>query len=703
MTVSEEKTKKKKKRSSVDRKSDERGTKKKNKDGPDKGLKRAESKKKLKKNKSDGSLNKKTKKKKAKKDIASSSDAEDDDDEFLPDSPLRDRSSRPSLKKANSLSDLNRSTSLGGGSGHDASSTHSSRSRGGPARNKGGRGSNPPGRGVLRSASVSIMDRPGPRPGALSRSNSHRDVSSRPSLTRGHSLSVLNRSTGLESSSAHSTRRSSRSRGGPSRNMGGRGSHPGRGILRSTSVSVMDRPSPRPGALSRANSFGGGLSRPSLGPRQPSFMRKSRQHANNDLGPRPTGQVAERLNMDGQVSSTHSSGSGSGRPSLARSKSSQSSKRLMAMDGAIVPVNSGGSSHGDRPRLGRSKSRISSARMEMDGTIASTRSGGSGRPSLADTKSSQSFASMSLSMRSLDVGFIDDPKWKQVLRFCKILPPTPDEQPIQRKQRIFIWLSMILDFIAALVSMTTYDGVTTCCGVPIFDIASAVINWDKFIQVTTYIYMAMIFIEVFPVFEKGLPINLINPFLGFTITFAMFFDDRILEAVTMWAIEAVAIFCEVYVYRLKSLDYKEGEERVNACTEELDSRKSKRRLSDDSFDGFAGDEGDLESAHDDLKRLDKFRIERERRRLRVSQKTEAISLRYHFIGTVVNCGLVVLSLSLIIGVGKNGGLCIYHLEAPSIFSDGQLELCSACKDMADDVCEVCDPEGTEHQCYYPYL
>eukprot|EP00980_Cylindrotheca_fusiformis_P006014 scaffold1284_cov108-Cylindrotheca_fusiformis.AAC.28 len=543
------------------------------------------------------------------------------------------------------------------------------------------RGSRPSGRGMLRSASVSNMARPGTRPGALSRANSHRDSgSSKPSLTRGNSLSALNRSTaGLEGSSAHSTRTSSRSRGG-------RGSHPGRGILRSTSVSVMDRPAPRPGALSRANSFGGGLSRPSLGPRQPSIARKSR-HGNNDLG----------------LSSTHSRGSGCGRPSLAHSKSSQSSKRLMAMDGATLPVNSGGSRHSARPSLKRSTSRKSSA----GGTIASTRSGGSGRPSLADMKSSHSFASMSLSVRSLDVGFIDDPKWKQALRFCKILPPTPDEQPTQRKQRIFIWLSMVLDFIAALVSITTYDGVTTCCGVPIFDIASAVINWDKFIRVTTYIYMAMIFIEAFPVFEKGIPINLINPFLGFTITFAMFFDDRILEAATMWAIEAVAVFCEVYVYRLKALDYKEGEERVNACTEELDSRKSKRRLSDDSFDGFARDDdevGDIESsAHGDLKQLDNFRIERERRQLRVSQKTEALSLRYHFIGAIVNCGLVVLSLSLIIGVGKNGGLCIYHLEAPSIFSDGQLELCSACKDMADDVCEVCDPEGTDHQCYYPYL
>jgi hypothetical protein len=271
---------------------------------------------------------------------------------------------------------------------------------------------------------------------------------------------------------------------------------------------------------------------------------------------------------------------------------------------------------------------------------------------------------------------------------------------------------MILDFVAALVSITTYDGVTTCCKVPIFDIASAVINWDKFIRITTYIYMTMIFIEIVPVFTKGLPINMINPFLGFTITFAMFFDDRILEAVAMWAIEAIAVVFEVLVTRLKVKEYNEGEERINACTVELDMRKTMRksksqsRLSNASFDSVAlENDDDFELGNNDLKELDKFRIERERRRSRVTQSAEAISLRYHYIGTIINCSLVVLSMSLIIGIAKNGGLCIYHLEAPNLFADGQLDLCSACKDTDDDdnVCEICDVDGIEHQCYYSYF
>jgi hypothetical protein len=310
-----------------------------------------------------------------------------------------------------------------------------------------------------------------------------------------------------------------------------------------------------------------------------------------------------------------------------------------------------------------------------------------------------SVTSMSVSTRSLDVPFPNDPKWKEIMRTLNMLPPTPNERATQRNQRGFIWASMTLDFIAALVSITTYDGVTTCCDVPIFDIASALINWDKFIRITTYIYMTMIFIEIFPVFSKGLPINLMNPFLGFAITFAMFFDDRILEAVTMWAIEAIAVIFEVLVTRLKIKEFNEGEERITACTVELDFRRSK---SSKSFDKAALENDD----NDDLKQLDKFRVERERRKLRIAQSAEAINLRYHYIGTIINCTLVLLSMSLIIGIGKNGGLCIYHLQAPNIFSNGQLEQCSACKDWPDDAedpCQICDDDGIEHQCYYKYL
>jgi hypothetical protein len=241
------------------------------------------------------------------------------------------------------------------------------------------------------------------------------------------------------------------------------------------------------------------------------------------------------------------------------------------------------------------------------------------------------------------------------MRSLNMLPPTPDEKPIQKTQRGFIWAAMILDFIAALISITTYDGATTCCNVPIFEIASANTNWDILFRIITYIYMTLIIIEILPVFQKGIPINLINPVLGFTITFAMFIDYHIREAVTMWVIEAIAVVFEVLVLRLKVQEFKEGEELVNA-------------------------------------------VQRERRRGRIAQSE---LLRYHYIGNIINCTLALLSVSLIIGTAKNGGLCIYHLQA-SIFDDGQSDLCSAC--TAHVVCQICDenPDGIEHQCYYPY-
>jgi hypothetical protein len=178
----------------------------------------------------------------------------------------------------------------------------------------------------------------------------------------------------------------------------------------------------------------------------------------------------------------------------------------------------------------------------------------------------------------------------------------------------------------------TYDGVTGCCDVPIFAIlALANTNWDILFRIITYIYMTLIIIEILPVFQKGLPINLINPVLGFTITFAMFFNFRIFEVVTMWVIEAIAVVFEVLVLRLKVQEFKAGEKRVNA-------------------------------------------VQRERRRGRIAQSE---LLRYHYIGNIINCTLVLLSMILFIGTAKNGGLCIYSLQA-SIFADGQLDLCSAC-------------------------
>jgi hypothetical protein len=119
----------------------------------------------------------------------------------------------------------------------------------------------------------------------------------------------------------------------------------------------------------------------------------------------------------------------------------------------------------------------------------------------------------SLDLMSLDKTELwpDDPKWKKALRYIRILPPHPQERPERRWIRIYIWAALLLDFIAAVVSLTTYSGVTTCCGEPMFSLLFLNINWTQLIRIVTYIYIVLIFAEVIPVVRGGMPFNLVNP------------------------------------------------------------------------------------------------------------------------------------------------------------------------------------------------
>ena len=180
-------------------------------------------------------------------------------------------------------------------------------------------------------------------------------------------------------------------------------------------------------------------------------------------------------------------------------------------------------------------------------------------------------------------------------------------------------------------------------------------------------------------------------------------------SVTMWSIEAMAVLFETLVYRLKYLEYKKVESRIKECTQELDFRKKSRRGLHDSFASSESSEendrtGKSEFSFSGNKALDTFRVERERRHLQNALSSEEKSLHYHFVGTIVNLSLVALSLSLIVAIGRNGGLCVYHMEAPNPFSSNQLGKCFKCEDFDGAKCEVCDPDGgNNHQCYYPYL
>lgn len=172
--------------------------------------------------------------------------------------------------------------------------------------------------------------------------------------------------------------------------------------------------------------------------------------------------------------------------------------------------------------------------------------------------------------------FENDPKWKAALRYIYLLPPYKNEPKLKKKIRTFTWISMMLDFIAATVAVIQYKGSTSCCGEPIWNIIMD-IDWDVLFRVVTYMYMCMILAEIVPVIKNGIPFNIVNPGIGLIITFGMFFDDSIAEAVAMWVIEAMAIFFEFMVYRVNARVFFETSFKLKQVDEEIEALKQKRK------------------------------------------------------------------------------------------------------------------------------
>jgi hypothetical protein len=218
--------------------------------------------------------------------------------------------------------------------------------------------------------------------------------------------------------------------------------------------------------------------------------------------------------------------------------------------------------------------------------------------------------------------------------------------------------------------------------------------------------------------------------VGFLITFAVFFDDSVVQAAIMWVIETMAVSCEVYIFRLRSLAYKERVKRLEKTDDAIKNlRNTKKKIkqlyesgknlnisnhsmgscscdgeSDDSFHDETGSKDDMttggKSTGTDISKVRENKLYRERRVLRESNANDRRHLRYHLIGVCVNCFLVCLSLLIICVISKNKGLCIVDMEAPNVFQNNQLERCFDCQGV-QGMCEVCREDGTSH-CYYPY-
>jgi len=200
--------------------------------------------------------------------------------------------------------------------------------------------------------------------------------------------------------------------------------------------------------------------------------------------------------------------------------------------------------------------------------------------------SSHSFKS-TRSLMSIDRNddFVDVPKWKAALQYLRLLPPEKGEMQLQKKARICTWLSLSMDFIASMVAMIQYDGATLCCGEPIFNVIMR-INWNALFRVVTVMYMCMILAEIVPVVRNGVPMNIVNPTVGILITFGMFFDDSIGEAVAMWVIEALAIFFEFLVYRCNATMYNNTNKDLEDVDQELESlNKRRKKMANDLMNG----------------------------------------------------------------------------------------------------------------------
>lgn len=260
-----------------------------------------------------------------------------------------------------------------------------------------------------------------------------------------------------------------------------------------------------------------------------------------------------------------------------------------------------------------------------------------------------------------------------------------DATPVKNALRWLQWASILADIGAAVVAVVTFNGVTYCCGEPILNVGGIDLPWKVIIRVMTYIYLALIFAEIYPVVKKGFPFNIVNPFFGLIVAVAMFFDDSKSEALLMWGIETFAVLCEYGILLLKMNQRKFLAKEVKKASK-MTSRKREERFRETALDK---DEAEAEIS----------RNRQEYYRLKLEQKREAKLLWYLRVACYINIALVCIMLSLIVVISHAGGLCVHDDAAPNPFSFNQLSKCPACTEI-DGSCEVC-ADGVK-QCYFPY-
>ena len=270
---------------------------------------------------------------------------------------------------------------------------------------------------------------------------------------------------------------------------------------------------------------------------------------------------------------------------------------------------------------------------------------------------------------------------RRIAVFLMLLPEDPmDSTPLKNGLRWMQWAALLADLSAALVAIITFNGVAYCCDEEILNFGGTDIPWHTFIRILTYLYLGLVFCEVYPVVRKGFPLNLANPLIGFIISIAMFFDDSKVEALVMWAIETLAVMFEFIVFRLKVVQKAQRAREVKRV-----AKQTKRTPDDDE---------DIEKAARDLKK-----VRQRYYQLKEEQEAEDKVLWYLRLGVYINMALVLLFLAIIICISQSGGLCVNGESVPNPFNLNQKENCGECADV-QGFCEVCTEEI--RQCYFPY-
>ena len=331
-------------------------------------------------------------------------------------------------------------------------------------------------------------------------------------------------------------------------------------------------------------------------------------------------------------------------------------------------------------------------------------------------------------MISLDKESEEEVFWVTCLRSLRILPPHRDEKPIKRRMRLLTWAALILDLTVPLVSIGTYQGIHYCCGKPIPNMAG---NYgsDTAILASMYIYVVFILCETYPVLNKGLPMNLGNPMVGYLFSFAVFFHNlKLVNVIIMCCVESCSVICQVLKYCCVRLELRERKQQVEICEKKmLPIREQTKSGSDLILKKPGKDEllvplGDLKSNSDDsssrigkspkdssqdgdLEGAPELMLQHQELRLLRNQRTriqEERRLQRYYLGALVfNVFLACGSLVLVICISTSGGLCFVDNQPPNIFKFNQLSNRDKCNGLAGDGCQICSADETS-QCYFPF-